>query len=32
MQSELIQKVQEILANNKETIVMDSEGERTSSC
>ena len=32
MQSALIQKVQEILANNKETIVMDSEGERTSSC
>ena len=32
MQSALIQKVQEILANNKETIVMDSEGEQTSSC
>ena len=32
IQSELVQKVQEILASNKETIVMDSEGERTSSC
>ena len=32
MQSALIQKVQEILANNKETIVIDSEGERTTSC
>ena len=32
IQSELIQKVQAILANNKETIVMNSDGERTSSC
>ena len=32
IESELVQKVQEILASNRETIVMNSDGERTSSC